>query len=187
MLFLCIFALDEIQLVTTQNMLERLQIQMFNDFKDTYHKHYATPEAELNAKTNFIDNVALINAHNEKFDNGKTTFRLGISDLLDFSIQELNDQLYGFQPVKFSRRPKTTEDTQDTTVELLTCEHTNQINQEEEEGNVIERVITDPLKTQDYTLETQIPDSMDWRFALQPIRFQGIMWIKVIIDVKLTY
>lgn len=160
MLLLNVIALDEIQFTTEQ-------IQLFNDFKDNFHKNYATPEAESKAMKSFIDNVSLINAHNLQYDNGETTFRLGISDLSDLSTQELNDQLNGFQPIKFTRRTKTT--TQDTTIELLTCEQTNQ--NIDNEPSVNERVIPDlSIKSQEF-----IPDSIDWRFALQPIRIQGKM------------
>lgn len=162
-LLLDVMALDEMQFTTEQ-------IQLFNDFKDNFHKIYSLSEAESKAMKSFIENVALINAHNLQYDNGETIFRLGISDLSDLSTQELNDQLNGFQPMKFPMRTKTT--TQDTTIELLTCEQTNQ--NIDNEPSVNERVNPDlSIKSQQL-----IPESIDWRFALQPIRFQGKMLSK---------
>ena len=167
-LFLYVFASDEAQMeVTTEDVAAKFQMQLFNDFKNNFNKHYATPEAETKAKKSFLDNVALVNEHNTKFDNGETTFRLGISELSDLSVQELTEQLTGFQPINFSRKPRTTEGTTTqgtTTAEILTCEQTNQI--VDDEPGVNERVITD-------SLNELIPDSIDWRFAFQSSRFQG--------------
>lgn len=176
-ILLDVFALDEIQLeVTAEDIAARIQTQLFHDFKDTFHKQYATPEAELKAKKSFLDNVALVNAHNVKFDNGEISFRLGISELSDSSPEELNFQLSEFQPIKFSRRERTTTteattDAPDTTTELLTCEQTNQV--VNDELSVNERIMNESLnKLEDQTLEL-IPDSVDWRFAFQSIKFHG--------------
>ena len=184
-ILLDVFAIDEVQLeVTTEDIGARIQMQLFNDFKDTYHKQYATTEIELKAKKSFLDNVALVNAHNVKFDHGETSFRLGISELSDSSPEELNFQLSEFKPIKFSRKATTTEATPDTTVELLTCEQTNQV--VNDELSVNERIMKESLNDiQEQTLELN-PDSKDWRFAFQSIRSHGEL-MKLNIVFQLTF
>lgn len=46
------------------------------------------PVEDLRRKAIFEENVKMINAHNEKFKNGETTFTMGINKFSDLDPEE---------------------------------------------------------------------------------------------------
>lgn len=65
-------------------------------FKKTYEKEYDSDEEKKRFKC-FEDNVKKITDHNEKYDAGQSTFRMGLNKFADYTSDELQN-LRGFSP-----------------------------------------------------------------------------------------
>ena len=67
----------------------------FQEFKDMYNKHYASPEEEDAAANNLAANEAEINAQNEKFAKGEATFDEAVQEWDDLSEEEFLKKMTG--------------------------------------------------------------------------------------------
>nr|CAH7759366.1 unnamed protein product [Callosobruchus chinensis] len=60
----------------------------WNSYKADYNKQYATPEEEAKRQEIFNDNLAFIEAHNRRYENGEVGYRLAVNDLADLTHDE---------------------------------------------------------------------------------------------------
>ena len=60
-----------------------------NRFKVTYHKVYQNPDEENFRQNVFLENLKLIKAQNEKYEQGLSSFSVGVNRFTDLSKQEL--------------------------------------------------------------------------------------------------
>jgi len=65
---------------------------MFQEFKQTYSKTYLTAAEEAKRFQVFSDNVAFIERHNARFDQGLETYTVGVNQFADLTRQEFAAQ-----------------------------------------------------------------------------------------------
>jgi C1A family cysteine protease len=69
----------------------------FQSWKNRYEKRYSSLEEEDAAKAKVLKNLAVIEAHNERFRSGKETFQRGLWDKSDLTFEEKQKILTGSQ------------------------------------------------------------------------------------------
>lgn len=84
----------------------------FSTWKDSYGKAYDTPEAELEALTQFAANDAIIEAHNARAD---TAFALGHNSFSDMSWEAFRDSHLSGLELREQVTPRVRVATEDAT------------------------------------------------------------------------
>ncbi|XP_060520860.1 cystein proteinase inhibitor protein salarin-like [Cylas formicarius] len=75
----------------------------WTQFKATEKKSYPTAEEEAKRFKIFKDNLAYIREHNKKFENGETTYVLGVNSFADLTDEEFRMRYTGGK-VKFNQK-----------------------------------------------------------------------------------
>nr|BAN20187.1 cathepsin L [Riptortus pedestris] len=71
--------------------------QEWERFKTTYGKSYPHKEEELYRQQVFVNNFRSIQAHNKKYEEGKTTFTLKINKFADLTSEEFRKLYNGYK------------------------------------------------------------------------------------------
>jgi len=77
-----------------------LEQAQWNDFKAKFGKTYATQQEESARFGIFVQNLGIIEQHNEDFKAGKHTFELGVNKFADMTAQEFGAIVNGFKGQK---------------------------------------------------------------------------------------
>jgi len=77
----------------------------WNQFKQKYGKSYATAEEETTRFNIFIENQRYIDQHNEQFNAGKSTYKLGMNKFSDLTNQEFRTRNGARAPPKAEPAP----------------------------------------------------------------------------------
>lgn len=69
------------------------ELYQFYQWVQLYNKSYYTPENRLCRTIHVIRHLRQINAHNELFNQGKVSYKRGLTDFADYSSEENFDRL----------------------------------------------------------------------------------------------
>lgn len=102
----CLILIAVITSITSELTTECLE--MYNSWSISFSKVYESPEATLKAVENFIANKELVEAHNLRFQAHEVSFKVGLWEKSDHTVEELTEALCGLKPELFKdflRRP----------------------------------------------------------------------------------
>ena len=83
-------------------------LEQFENFSEKFNKNYLNENLKQIAFTNFVENVQRYNLHNQKYEEGTFTYRLGINKFSDLSDKEFKQQ-YLMPTENKKMNPLTTE------------------------------------------------------------------------------
>ncbi|CAH1981369.1 unnamed protein product [Acanthoscelides obtectus] len=66
----------------------RNEYSAWNNYKTDYSKQYDSPNEEARRQGIFNDNLAFIEDHNRRYQNGEVGYKLAVNDLADLSHDE---------------------------------------------------------------------------------------------------
>ncbi|GAB6029475.1 hypothetical protein CHUAL_005229 [Chamberlinius hualienensis] len=76
-------------------------------FKVKFNRSYISATEEAFRKKIFLNNKKIIDQHNQRFDEGKTTFKMGINQFADLTTQEYTSMFNGVKaPADFKTNKK---------------------------------------------------------------------------------
>lgn len=144
---LCCLALSQLSLASGSDNDEHSMT--FEEYAEAYGKFYDCEHKRERAQKEFEKNMALIKAHNEKYEAGKTSYEMGVNQFTD-----------GTKIVKGLRFQKNQGEAHSS---------------HEITSTVMER----GLRTVDLTIEVDVdmeslPEEVDWKHALTPVKEQGM-------------
>lgn len=134
-LAVCLLALIEFSYAKERTEAEK---KIFKEWRETHKKEYKTLVLEAEALEKLLINWEKIQAHNKLHDEGKVTFRMGLSEHSDLSDDERIQKMTGFlkRPKKeftriareanYPQFPKTTETSVNWTAQGLDSPVENQ-------------------------------------------------------------
>ncbi|XP_055841495.1 protein CTLA-2-alpha-like [Episyrphus balteatus] len=70
----------------------------FAEFKQKFNKNYASREEDGNRKKIFCKNLKKIEAHNELYKKGLTTYTQGVNQFSDLTQEEFQNSGYVMRP-----------------------------------------------------------------------------------------
>ncbi|GAB6032785.1 hypothetical protein CHUAL_011647 [Chamberlinius hualienensis] len=81
--------------------------QQWEAFRQKFNKKYVNVQEETLRRVTFQQNLKLIKEHNNLYDQGKSTFKMGVTQFADLSEKEYKDTLKPILPNKPSNGYKT--------------------------------------------------------------------------------
>jgi cathepsin L len=70
-------------------LTEEVIEQRWNEFKTKFQKSYADAEEESYRRGLFVTNLRMIEDHNEKYENGLVTYKMGVNQFADYAKDEM--------------------------------------------------------------------------------------------------
>ncbi|XP_014239947.1 protein CTLA-2-beta isoform X2 [Cimex lectularius] len=74
--------------------------ETWESWKVTYSKSYATPEEEAKRKEIWETTKKRVKEHNEKYEKGEVTFKMGVNQFADLEEQEWKSRHCGLKTNK---------------------------------------------------------------------------------------